>query len=185
MTIDLCKFNSLVNEYQKRFIRFAIFYVRDEMYAEDIVMESFMYYWENRHKLPSDTNVPAYILTTVKHKCIDHLRSLQSRQDISGEAEQLDFWELSSRIVTLENFEPSEIFTSEIETLVKKTLDSLPEQTRKIFILSRYENKSYNEISMIYGITPKGVEFHISKAIKALRKSLKDYLPFWALYFYI
>lgn len=185
MTIDLNTFNQFFIEYQQRFVHFACTYVRDEVVAEDFVIESMMYYWENKDRLPVDTNIPAYVLTTIKHKCIDHLRHQQVHQEASDELSRLYAWELSDRIITLEDFEPYEVFTAEIQEIVDKTLESLPEQTKRIFIMSRYENKSHKEIATLLDMTTKGVEFHISKSTKALRLALKDYLPVSLLLFYL
>ena len=102
MTIDLNFFNKFFIDYQQRFVHFACTYVHDEAVAEDFVIESMMYYWENKDRLPADTNIPAYVLTTIKHKCIDHLRHQQIRQDVSDEISQIYAWELSGRIVTLD-----------------------------------------------------------------------------------
>ena len=95
MTIDLNFFNKFFIDYQQRFVHFACTYVHDEAVAEDFVIESMMYYWENKDRLPADTNIPAYVLTTIKHKCIDHLRHQQIRQDVSDEISQIYAWELS------------------------------------------------------------------------------------------
>lgn len=43
--------------------------------------------------------------------------------------------------------------------------------------MSRYEGKSYQTIAKETNLSVKSVEFHISKALAALRKELKDYLP--------
>ena len=182
---EIYSFNQLFTDYKGRFVHFANTYVGDSMVAEDIAIESLMYYWENKDRLPADTNIPAYVLTTIKHKCIDHLRRQQIRQDVSDEISQIYAWELSGRIVTLEDFEPYEVFTAEIQEIVDKTLDSLPEQTRRIFRMSRYENKSHKEIAALLEMTTKGVEFHISKSTRALRLALKDYLPVSLLFFYL
>lgn len=149
------------------------------------MMESMMYYWENKDRLSADTNIPAYVLTTIKHKCIDYLRHQQVYQDASDEIARIYAWELSGRIMTLEDFEPYEVFTKEIQEIVDRTLDALPEQTRKIFVMSRNENKSHKEIAELLDITTKGVEFHISKATRTLRLALKDYLPVSLLFFYL
>lgn len=175
--IDLKSFNQFFTEYQQRFVYFACTYVHNEAVAEDFVIEAMMYYWENKDRLSADTNIPAYVLTTIKHKCIDYLRHQQIRQDATDEISQLYAWELSSRIVSLEDFEPNNIFTTEILTIVNKTLNTLPVQSKQIFIMSRYENKSYKEIALLVNMTPKGVEFHIAKVTKVLRLALKDYLP--------
>ncbi len=176
MSLNLKEFNRFFTDYQQRFVHFACTYVHDEAMAEDFVIESMMYYWENRDRLPADTNVPAYVLTAIKHRCIDYLRSLQLRNEVSDELSRLAAWELSTRLVSLEEFEPGEVFTQEIQDIVDATLNTLSEQTRSVFIMSRYENKSHKEIAELLGISVKGVEFHISKAIKMLRVALKDYL---------
>lgn len=185
MAFNLSDFNQFFLEYQQRFVHFAVTYVHDEAVAEDIVIESMMYYWENKERLAADTNIPAYVLTAIKHKCIDHLRHRQLHQEISDEISRLYAWELSSRILSLEEFEPGEIFTREIQEIVDAALSALPEQTRRIFVMSRYENKSHKEIAELLGITTKGVEFHISKATKVLRLALKDYLPAALLFLYL
>ena len=175
--MDLRQFNDFFSECRQGFIRFAHTYVHDEMVAEDIVMEAFMYYWNNRENLPEGANPQAYVLTVIKHRCIDHLRHEQVSQDVHGELYQLHLWELSTRRASLEDFEPSDLFTDEIRHLVARALAALPEQTRRVFLMSRRENLSHREIAERLGITVKGVEFHITKANKQLRALLKDYLP--------
>lgn len=181
---DLISFNQLYKEYQKRFVRFANAYIRDLTAAEDITVEAMMYYWENRQSLSEDYNVPAYILTIIKNKCLNYLRHQQIREEYSNKVKDYYEWELNTRIATLQACEPYELFISEIQELVQQALADMPERTRTIFMLNRYENKSYKEIADIMHITPKGVDFHISKALKILQTHLKDYFPFF-LYFFM
>ena len=85
--------------------------------------------------------------------------------------------ELSIRISTLEACNPNDVFSEEIQNILTRTLEELPSQTRKVFMMSRFEQKSGKEIAEELGITVKGVDYHIAKALKVLRVSLKDYLP--------
>lgn len=59
---EIKAFNKLFADYHGLFVRFANTYLQDEAAAEDIAVEGIMYYWENRHSLSSDSNIPAYIL---------------------------------------------------------------------------------------------------------------------------
>ncbi|WP_373721207.1 RNA polymerase sigma-70 factor [Bacteroides heparinolyticus] len=181
---DIISFNHLYEEFQKRFVRFANTYLRDLTAAEDITIEAIMVYWENRHSLSKDSNVPAYILTIIKNKCLNYLRHQQIQDEYSDKIKDYYEWELNTRIATLQACEPYELFISEIQKLVEQTLAEMPERTRTIFMLNRYENKSYKEIALLMNITPKGVDFHISKALKMLQTNLKDYFPFF-LYFFM
>lgn len=73
-------FEELYNCYKVRFERFAISYIQDRSVAEDIVTDSFVYWWEHRDRVGSkDENPAAYILATIRHKCLNHLRALQVR----------------------------------------------------------------------------------------------------------
>lgn len=183
-TADLKAFNQLFTDYQGRFIRFANTYVRDIAVAEDFTIEALMYYWENRHSLEADSNVPAYILTIIKNKCLNYLQHLQVREDVNQQLLNHAAWELNTRISTLDACNPDELFTAEAQAIVNKTLTALPEQTRTVFMKSRYENKSHKEIAETLGITTKGVEYHISKALKKLHSNLKDYYPVFLFLFY-
>ena len=58
----------------------------------------------------------------------------------------------------------------------------MPEQSRRIFYLSRVERMPHREIAEKMNISVKGVEYHITKVIKELRIQLKDYLPLLALF---
>lgn len=182
-TKDHDSFNQLYKEYQLHFVQFANSYIKDSDAAEDITVEAFIYYWENRHSLEQESNIPAYILTVIKHKCLNYLRHLHIREEHAENIREYYQWELDSRISTLEVCEPYELFATEIQEIVSKTLDSLPEQTRKVFNMSRYENKMYNEIAEQLNMTTKGVEYHIGKALQALRTNLKDYFPLFLLFF--
>ena len=136
-----------------------------------------MQYWENRNTLKADSNVPAYILTIIKNKCINYLQHIQVREDASEHLKKHAQKELHTRISTHEACTPEELFTAEAQEIENKTIASLPEKTSRIFIMSRYENKPYKEIAETLGMTTKGVEYHISQALKKLHANLKDYIP--------
>ena len=180
---DLKVFNQLFTEYQGRFIRFANSYVKDLAIAEDFTMEAFMRYWENRHSIQPDSTIPAYILTIIKHKCLNHLQHMQVRGQAAGHIQDHAAWELQTRISTLEACDPEELFSTEAMEIVQNALKTMPARTREIFLMSRYQNKTYKEIASQLELTEKGVEFHISKALKLLRHHLKDYLPVWVYLF--
>lgn len=175
---ELQHFNKLFADYESKFIRFANSYIRNLAVAEDIVMESFMHYWENRESLKSESNIPAYILTMIKNKSLNYLKHLRICEEVSEKIIAHAQWVLDVNISTLEACNPEELFSDEIQAIVEKSLKTLSPQTRQIFMMSRYQNMSNKEIASALSITGKGVEYHISKTIKQLKADLKDYLPF-------
>lgn len=181
---DIKLFTSIFSEYRKRFVLFAASYLRDESVAEDIVMESFMYYWENRSSLAKDTNIQAYILTIIKHKSLNYLRNQSAHRRIEDTMKSHQQRLLQENILSLEACDPQFLFSEEAQEIIDKVLKSLPDNTREIFIRSRYKKQTYKEIASDMGITEKSVEFHISKALKIFRVALRDYLPLFLYFLY-
>lgn len=175
-------FSRLYVEYRLRFVRFANSYVHDWAVSEDIVTDALLQYWENRAELPSDSNIPAYILTIVRNRCLNHLRHVVVRDTYSHDMKEYYEWDLNTRISTLEACDPSDIYTDEVRSLVDAALAKMPRATREIFSLSRVEGKTFREIAELRGLSVKAVEYHISKALKVMHKELKDYFPFFLLF---
>lgn len=169
-------FNRLYEQYYRRSFLFTKSYVHNDMAAEDIVAEALVKYWrllEGSDTEPSD----ALLLTILKHKALDYLKHEAVRKAAFESMAEAGERELSLRISTLEACDPAKIFSAEIREIIRKTLLELPEQTRNVFELSRFENKSVKEIALLTGLSAKGVEYHITKSLKVLRERLKDYLP--------
>lgn len=173
-------FNQLYETYQQRFVRFARGYVPADEIAEDIVNDSFLYYWENRQTI-AEQHISAYLLTIVKHKCLNYLKRQAREAQARDHFQSLDKWELELKISTLEACNPERLLADEIQALVQKALRSMPAQTRYILIRSRYQSRSNKEIAAELGLTVKSVEYHITKALRILRTALKDYFPLWLL----
>ncbi|MBB4038287.1 RNA polymerase sigma-70 factor (ECF subfamily) [Dysgonomonas hofstadii] len=174
---DIKQFSSIFLENRSRFVNFAASYLRDEAIAEDIVMESFLYYWENRDSLDNIVNIPAYILVIVKHKSLNYLRNQSSHRKIENNIKNYQERLLQENIVSLEACDPQYLFSDEVQQIIDSVLISLPEKTREIFIRSRFKSQSYKEIASELSITEKSVEFNISKALKIFRVALRDYFP--------
>lgn len=173
-------FQDIYSLYYKKAFYFAKSYVHDDLVAEDIASESLIALWEKTKENPIDYVAPLS-LTILKNKSLDYLKHEEVQL---AAVEMIADWkrqELSLRISALEACIPNDIFSEEITKIIHQTLAQLPEQTRKVFIMSRFYDKSNKEIAEKLGISVKGVEYHISKALKFLRVALKDYLPF--LYF--
>lgn len=171
------EFGELYKRYKARFESFAVGYVQDRLIAEDVVADAFIYYWENRSRLDADCNAAAYILTTIRHKCLNYLRALQVRMRVHNEVGDLQRRVVSENIRSLELCDPQHLFAGEIEKLVRDCMAEMPELTRQVFTARRIHGKSYREIAAECGITERRVETELEKALGKLREVLRDYLP--------
>ena len=169
-------FNIIYERNYQRSFMFAKSYVHDDMIAEDIVSDSLVKYWRLISTQKGEAT-EALLLSILRNKALDYLRHKAVHDAAIENLEEIKKRELSIRISTLEACDLEEIFREEIRTILQRTLQSLPEQTRRIFEMSRFENKTVKEIAIETNLTVKGVEYHITKTLKVLRINLKDYLP--------
>lgn len=175
-------FNAVYTAYYKKSFLFVKSYVHDELVAEDIVSESLIKLWERMKRQPVE-HVCSFLFTILKNSALDHLKhEAIERRSFKILHEQLNR-ELNIRISVLQSCDPNEIFSTEIQQIIQKTLEAIPEKSRNIFSLSRFGNKTNKEIADIFNISVKGVDYHIAQSIKELRISLKDYLPFFVYLF--
>ncbi|MDR1918213.1 MAG: RNA polymerase sigma-70 factor [Tannerellaceae bacterium] len=174
-------FNTIYKQLYRRAFSFTKSYVHDDLIAEDIASDSLVKLWEQM-KEKEIKHPEAFLLTILKNKALDYLKHEMIREDAMKTLKTIHSEELQMRISMLESCDPAEMFASEIQTILSDTLLRLPEQTRLIFEMSQYEDKSNKEIADALGLSVKSIEYHITKVLKALRISLKDYLPLLSLF---
>jgi len=129
---DCGLFTVLFEQYREPFTRFANSFVRDRAVSENLFVDALVDYWQRRGSLPEDTNVPAYLLTSVRNKALNHLRHQRIRERSSDELMRRARSELDFRISSLEDFTTQSLFSSEIHEIVRQTLAEMPAQTRRI-----------------------------------------------------
>lgn len=155
-------------------------YVRDRDVAEDIVSESFTTFWDKRESIDLKTSPEAYILRSVKNRCLnwirDNARLILAEGSIDPDL-NLRIKSMLTEESVLEGGDMGEVLSAEVEGIFRRFLADMPELSRGIFLSSRFEDLTYEEIAERYGVTPRKVKREIQKALECLRASLKDYLP--------
>lgn len=169
-------FKELFRSFYPGLLRFAASYLHDHFLAENTVQDAFLTLWEKHGELHAESNIRAYLVTIVRNKALSLLEKHKSRGLIENSVYEQELKEINLNISSLQALNPDFLFTLEIEAIVKKTIQELPDQTREAFILSRFQGYSNLEIAQKLGITVKGVEYHISKSLRVLRIELADYL---------
>ena len=159
----------LFRSHYKGLCQFAMGYVKLDEVAKEIVQDAFVSLWEKRHTIDLSKAVKSYLSTTVRNKCLNHLR---------------DHKKFSSDLLALENLsdesvydQPDKLVEQEIREKIAAGIAELPEKCREIFILNRYENLRYQQIADKLRISVKTVETQMSKALQHMRIRLAEYLP--------
>lgn len=147
----------------------AFGYVHDHKIAEDIVQDVFLSLWERRHQLDFDRSLLPLLTVSVKNRSIDLLRrsKKRSRSD-SPAADELDEY---IRALIADDIS-ADLELGQLRDEIHKGISELPEQSRRIFLLSRESGLKNREIAAQLNISIKTVEKHIAIVLAKLRLRL-------------
>lgn len=175
-------FNSIYTAYCRKAFLFTLSYVHNDQVAEDIVSEAIIHLWELSKEREIES-IEAILITYIRSKSLNYLKHLQAQENVYQTLINKGQRELEIRISTLEACDPKEILSEELRAKVNSLLAGMPEKTRLAFLRDRLDGKSHKEIAEEMGISVKGVEYHINRAVKILRENLKEYAPFLLFFF--
>ncbi len=142
---------------------FVLSLVKSKANAQDITQNIFMKLWKNRKKLEHIKSMDDYLFILSKNACMDYFRKASRKKEIATNV--FDEF-LLSRIVSSPEKRIDAL--SDIEEL-RHVIDSLPSKRRDIFIMSRFDGLSNDEIASILGVSKKTVENQISLATKKIK----------------
>ncbi|HLO57352.1 MAG TPA: RNA polymerase sigma-70 factor [Bacteroidales bacterium] len=165
--MDLQSFESMFRQYYQMLCAYAYRFVNDSDTAEEIVQELFYKLWEKKSELQINSSLKSYLYSAVHNRC---LKFIEHR---NVETRYRNYYLLHESEVDNEPQHSSN--ARELQGIIDDTLNSLPERCSRIFRLNRYEGLKYNEIALKLSISVKTVEANMGKALKMLRKNLKEY----------
>lgn len=169
------EFGRLFGRCRDQFVTIADSYVHDSTVAEDLVNDSFIRLWEKRDEVVTD-NFEGYLFRIVIRKSLDYLRSRRTQTFVRQKIRSVSDRMLTYEINSLESCDPDKLFAEEIEKIFRECVERMPGITREVFLASRFQNKTYQEIADEYGLSLRKVTSEIQSALRILRHSLKDYL---------
>lgn len=143
--------------------------------SEDLVQEAFLRVYRAAPKYEPSAKFSTWLYTVVTNLCLnykrdrarDRLRLVGSEEDEQGNALE--------QLAAVEPDEHEQDDRQKRTQAVKDAIAGLPENQRMALILSRYEEKSYEEVAEILGVTVAAVKSLTSRA----RTTLKEKLQRW------
>jgi RNA polymerase sigma-70 factor (family 1) len=159
---DAQAFTEIYNRYWEKLLAIGYFYTKDKSASEDIVHEVMMSLWERRHELEI-YSLTAYLGTAIKFSVFKYIAKQQRRKQIDLTLQ------LPDRQVNIEQ----NIDARFLKEYLHGTKEQLHEKTKLVFDYSRNEHLTVKQIAAKMDLSPKAVEYHLTKALKAFRESLK------------
>lgn len=168
-------FEQVYNKYYEQLCRFSLHLIHNSSLVEEVVDDVLFYLWDNREEIDI-TSLDGYLLRAVKNRSLNAVNSLSYRKESKNIG--LDISEEANFLNSLfDDKHPLEkLLEQEMKEELTKAINNLPEECRRVFKLSRMENKKYSEIALMLGISVNTVKYHMSNAISILSKNMVPYV---------
>ncbi len=165
---DLDSFNKLYDKYIDELYSFGRQYTHDDDYIKDCIHDLFLDIYKYRKKLSDVDNVKYYLFTSLKRKINKKYKSKIKLFSSDDKKEDIVSVYQSAEDTIIENEN-----VSEITAKLSDALTSLSKRQRKGVLLKFNEEKSYEEIASILGISIESVRTLIYRAMKKMRNEIK------------
>jgi len=145
--------------------------------TEEIVQDVFMKIWMTREALTEVNNFKHYLLVISRNQAFDVLKKnlKQKKQQREWEEESI------KALVTSEE-------EDRLSSLIDQAIDSLSPRRREVWLLSRHQRLTYQQIADKLGIGKESVKTHIELASKSISLFIKSHLlkvAILAIYFFL
>jgi RNA polymerase sigma-70 factor, ECF subfamily len=166
---DELVFETLFKDYYERLCNYAYTMINDVDEAEEMVQNMFLVLWEKRESIDIHTSVKSYLYRSVHNNCLNLIKHYKIRYEHSEHYRHQPEEEVDDTSQSL--------ISKELEQQINLSINSMPDQCRTVFKLSRLENLTYSEIAEQLNLSVKTVDNHMGKALRILREKLKEWLP--------
>ncbi|HEY3754531.1 MAG TPA: sigma-70 family RNA polymerase sigma factor [Opitutaceae bacterium] len=160
---------ALLARWQRPIYNFAWRYLHNAADAEDIAIETFARWHENRHALRPGANVSSWLFSTAANLCRNRQRWRRRHPE--------DTDELFESIPTGDASPDRAAQNDELRLALRAAIDELPSDQKTALLLHEFEHASCREIAAVVGCTERGVETRLYRARQRLRKSLRHLVP--------
>ena len=163
--------NRLIARWERPLFAFAWRYVRSAPDAQELAIEVFVRLYQHRMQLSPDSNVAAWLFTTLSNLCRNHHRWKQRHPTVQLD----DADEASGGGAAVAPAEVSPDFALEQRealSALAAAVEALPHDLKVPLLLYHYEALSYREIGDMIGCSERGVETRLYRARRRLREEL-------------
>lgn len=143
---------------------FACKILQSEEDAEDIAQDIFVKLWDNPEIWENKDTWDSYIYAMTRNQIYNFLKHQSVELNY-----QEKFVQENASSYDFDIYD--NLYAKELQLLIKLTLDSMPEQRRKVFSMSRQKGMSNQEIAEKLNLSVRTVERHIYLALQELKKS--------------
>jgi RNA polymerase sigma-70 factor (ECF subfamily) len=171
---DLYAYELIVKRYKDQLLNFVYRFLGNQEEAEDVVQETFLRVYRNRHAYQRVAKFSTWIYTIAGNLARTELRRRHRRRFFSLSSLGVDDkeYEISDEMLNPERHTNTVLS----EEIIQREINKLSDKFREVIILRDIQELSYEEISKIIRVPIGTVKSRVNRARLRLQNRLKHLL---------
>ena len=167
-------FEYFFKTYFEGLYNYALQITKDSVQAEEIVSETFVLVWEKKEVINLYGSPKAYFYKAVYNQCLNYFK----HKKVDDKYKEFFIHHLPSSEFPKSyiGYPLETLIDKEFQEILEKSIQKLPNQRKRIFMMSRFEDKKNKEIAEILGVSVNTVKTQILRALKTIGDDVKDLL---------
>jgi RNA polymerase sigma-70 factor (ECF subfamily) len=170
---DLKSFELVYHRFYKALCFYSFHITKNRELSEELVNDLFLKLWTNRNITIIKGSVKGYLFQATHNLSLNLVKSLLTNKSTLSEKITESHWKFIEETYVINDFLLENIVAEETKNKIENAVKSLPEQCREIFTLSRFQNKTNQEISKHLNITEETVRVQIFRALHKIKDQLE------------
>ncbi len=142
--------------------------------AEDISQQVFIRIWKSAGRYKPSAKFTTWMFTITRNLVFNEMRRRQRKPAVSMDEREEEYNLLAPDENTATP--DQQVLENELIKAIDTAIQALPEKQRLAVILRRYEDRSYEEIAEVLGMSLSAVKSLLFRARAQLKENLQGYL---------
>ena len=168
---QISSFEELFRIHYHRMKKYALYFLKNEEEANDLIHDVFMQYWSRREQLDKQKDETAYLFRILKNKCLNSLK----RKVVEGRYSQRQSFLETERLYHISFDQEIDFMSLEDQLSLELTsiINGMPDKCGQAFRMKWIEGKKIKDIALIMNISTTMVDKHLTRGMEIARQKIR------------
>lgn len=176
-------FEEVQQKHQARIYNLILRLVNDPEDAEDLTLETFLNAWRARERFRGEAKISTWLYQIAVNNCKNHFKKRDRQREHEpvslDETIETDGGEVGREVADWREAPEKILMEGELRAQIQRAVEALPYAYREVLVLCEMEDRSYEEIARLTGLTIPAVKTRLHRARQMMRRRLEPYYRGW------
>lgn len=176
-------FEQIQKKYEGKIYNLILRLVNNREDAEDLTLDTFVNAWRAWPRFRGEARVSTWLHQIAVNNCKNRFKQRDRRREFEpislDEGIETDTGELGREVADWRDAPEKMLLEKELSTKLQEAINALPPDYKIVLVLREMEDKTYEEIAAITGLSVPAVKTRLHRAREKVRQRMEPYYRGW------